>query len=149
MGRSSQVAIILIGIRKELVAGLSKGYLGLARSVKVPSGPAKYDVGSYDDIRGTVPGMDAHHVGQQAVMRDLVTDYNPGTAPSILVPKVGHTIRGPNGIVSRSTSGLESARDVVARDIRELRRVYPDVPNSKLQELIEMNREMYPGAMSK
>ncbi|MNP28553.1 hypothetical protein D3C76_1215230 [compost metagenome] len=37
-----------------------------------------------------------------------------------------------------------SARDVVARDIRELRRVYPDVPNAKLQELISLNKAMYP-----
>jgi hypothetical protein len=70
--------------------------------------------------------------------------YDPATAPSILVPKVGHTIRGPNGIVSRSTEGFSSARDVIARDIRELRRVYPDVPNSKLQELIQMNKDLYP-----
>lgn len=93
--------------------------------------------------------MDAHHVGQKAIMRDFVSNYDPGTAPSILVPKVGHTIRGPNGIVSRGTGSFESARDVVARDIRELRRVYPDAPNSQLQRLIRMNREMYPGAMSK
>lgn len=26
----------------------------------------------------------------------------------------------------------------------ELRRVYPDIPNSKLQELIEMNKKLYP-----
>lgn len=32
----------------------------------------------------------------------------------------------------------------MARDIRELRRVYPDAPNSQLQELINLNKEMYP-----
>jgi len=54
------------------------------------------------------------------------------------------------GIVSRSKlnpkTGLPftNARDLVARDIKELRRVYPDIPNQKLQELIRMNKEMYP-----
>jgi hypothetical protein len=113
------------------------------------SGPGKYTVGAYDDIRGAVPGLDAHHVGQKAVMDKFVPGYNPGTAPSILVPKVGHTIRGPDGIVSRSTDGFTNAREVVARDIFELRRVYPDVPNSSLRELIDMNKTMYPGPMTK
>ena len=113
------------------------------------SGPGKFTVGAYDDIRGTVPGLDAHHVGQKAVMDNFVPGYNPGTAPSILVPKVGHTIRGPDGIVSRSTDGFTNAREVVARDIFELRRVYPDVPNSSLRELIDMNKSMYPGPMTK
>jgi len=118
-------------------------------SVAAKSGPGKYTVGAYDDIRGTVPGLDAHHVGQKAVMDKFVPGYNPGTAPSILVPKVGHTIRGPDGIVSRSTDGFTNAREVVARDIFELRRVYPDVPNSSLRELIDMNKTMYPGPMTK
>lgn len=54
--------------------------------------------------------MDAHHVGQKAIMKNLVENYNPKTAPAINVPKVGHTISGPNGIVSRSTQGIDSAR---------------------------------------
>ena len=106
--------------------------------------PGKFRVGIYDDIRGTVPGLDAHHVGQKAVMGSLIPGYNPATAPAILVPKVGHTIRGPNGRLSTSTEGFTSARDVIARDIRELRRVYPDIPNSQLQELIQMNKNLYP-----
>ena len=99
----------------------------------------EFKVGAYNEIRGTVAGMDAHHVGQQALMKQLVPGYDAATAPSILVPKVGHTIRGPNGILSRSTNGIDSVRDLIARDINELRRVYPDAPNSRLQEPIEMN----------
>lgn len=56
---------------------------------------------------------------------------------------VGHTISGPNGIVSRSTTGIETARQLLARDIMELRRVYDDIPNSALKELIELNKKMY------
>ncbi|WP_261850181.1 hypothetical protein [Pectobacterium araliae] len=84
-------------------------------------------------------------------MKDLVEGYDPVTAPAILVPRVGHTVSKEGvGIVSRSRinskTGLpfDNARDVVARDIRELRRVYPDIPNSKLKELIDMNKKMYP-----
>jgi len=109
-----------------------------------PKGVAgKFDVGPYNKMKG-VPGLDAHHAGQSAAMKKVVKGYDPSTAPTIRVPKVGHTIKGPNGIVSRSTKGLDNARDILARDLRELRRVYPDVPNSKLRELIEMNKKMFP-----
>ena len=106
-------------------------------------GEAKYQVGAYKDIKGVV-GLDAHHAGQKATMKKLVDGYDPMTAPAINVPKVGHTIKGHNGIVSRSTKGITSARQLLARDIKELRRVYPDIPNSKLQELIDMNKKLYP-----
>ncbi|MGQ0798875.1 MAG: FG-GAP-like repeat-containing protein [Pseudomarimonas sp.] len=123
--------------------------IGVLKVAKAAGGaaktpPGKFTVGAYEDIRGTVPGLDAHHVGQKAVMGELVPGYNPATAPAILIPKVGHTIKGPNGILSRSTQGFTSGRDVIARDIRELRRVYPEVPNSQLQQLIRMNKDMYP-----
>ena len=125
------------------------------RTYVVPEGPSlapvnsKFTVGTYRDIRGTLPGFDAHHVGQKALMSELIPDYDPMTAPAILVPKVGHTIRGPNGIVSRNVEGLTTPRDVLARDVFELRRVYPDIANSQLQELIRMNRNAYPNAFAK
>ncbi|RDU22678.1 hypothetical protein DWV06_15410 [Anaerosacchariphilus polymeriproducens] len=92
-----------------------------------------------------VEGLDAHHAGQKAAMKKLVDGYDPMTAPAINVPEVGHTRKHfERGIVSRSTKGITNARQLLARDIRELRRVYPDIPNSKLQELIEMNKKLYP-----
>lgn len=115
----------------------------------VSNGTGKYTVGAYNEIKSTVPGLDAHHVGQKALMKDMIPGYDPATAPSILVPKVGHTIKGPNGIVSRSTEGLTTPRDVLARDVRELRRVYPDVPNPQLQQLIQMNKDAYPSSFAK
>jgi hypothetical protein len=108
--------------------------------------PGSFTVGAYDDIRGTVPGLDAHHVGQKAVMQKLVLDYNPGTAPAILVPRLGHTVGGGKGVVSRAVNGLTTVRDLIARDIREIRRMYPGVPASQLQELIRMNKKMYQSA---
>ncbi|RCW39606.1 hypothetical protein, partial [Paenibacillus prosopidis] len=106
-------------------------------------GSNKYQVGAYNDIKG-VEGLDAHHVGQKALMKKLVKNYDFNTAPAINVPKLGHTRRGPNGIVSRSTDGINSPRQLLARDIKELRRVYNDIPNSALKELIKLNKKMYP-----
>ncbi|WP_176428200.1 RHS repeat domain-containing protein, partial [Pantoea sp. VS1] len=117
--------------------------------------PEKWDVSSHQSnknaVKGKNLGLDSHHVGQKNIMKDLVEGYDPATAPAILVPRVGHTVSKEGlGIVSRSKinpkTGLPfaNARDVVARDIRELRRVYPEIPNSKLQELIKLNKSMYP-----
>jgi RHS repeat-associated protein len=124
--------------REALDAG---GYQMKASESGGPSG--KYQVGDYQDIKG-VEGLDAHHVGQKAVMKNLVENYDPKTAPAINVPKVGHTISGPNGIVSRNTKGIVNTRQVLARDLFELKRVYPDIPNSSYRELIDMNIKMYP-----
>lgn len=105
-------------------------------------------VGSYRELttlaKGT--GLEAHHVGQQALMKKFISDYNFMTAPAILVSKFGHTLG--SGVVSRSTRGFINARQVVARDVLELRRVYA-VPNSQLIELIQMNKQMYPKAFMK
>ncbi|QCT01644.1 hypothetical protein E6C60_0924 [Paenibacillus algicola] len=106
-------------------------------------GTGKYQVGAYKDIRG-VEGLDAHHAGQKAAMKKLVDNYDFNTAPAINVPKVGHTIKGPNGIVFRSTKGIDNPRQLLARDIRELRRVYDDIPNSALnkQKNVSRNEEV-------
>ena len=56
---------------------------------------SRYSVGPYDDLTAIRSGFDAHHVGQKAAMRRLVPGYDPATAPSILVPRVGHTVRAP------------------------------------------------------
>ena len=115
----------------------------------------KWDVSTHqankNAVKGKNLGLDSHHVGQKNLMKDLVEGYDPATGPAMLVPRVGHTVSKEGvGIVSRSSinprTGLPftSARDVVARDIRELRRVYPEVPNEKLQQLIALNKSMYP-----
>lgn len=106
-----------------------------------------FEVGSYKTLKGVEAGLDAHHVGQKALMRKFISGYDSNTAPSILVPKLGHTLG--KGVVSRKTTGLSNAREVLARDIFELRRVYPNIPNTSLQELIKMNKNMYPEAFLK
>ena len=101
-----------------------------------------YEVGRYCDIKGK-EGLDAHHVGQKALMRKFIPDYNYNTAPAINVPSIGHTSsnHGAIQVVSRSRKGITNARQVIARDIMELRRVYPDIPNTKLLKFI--NRKIY------
>ena len=37
---------------------------------------SKYDVGLYKEIKG-VPGLDAHHVGQKAIMKKFIRIYDP------------------------------------------------------------------------
>ena len=95
---------------------------------------AKYDIGKYDEMPNEA-GLDKHHVPQKAAMKKLDPNYDPAKGPSIKVPKVGHTIKGKNGIVSRSMKGINSLKDLMVRDISELRRVYPDIPESVLEEL--------------
>ena len=71
-----------------------------------------YILAPYQDIKG-VEGLDAHHVGQKALMKKVVADYDELTAPAINVPKLGHTKRHPErGIVSRSTKGITNARQL-------------------------------------
>ncbi|WP_317041458.1 RHS repeat domain-containing protein [Flavobacterium columnare] len=115
----------------------------------------EFDVGLHENLlkQKTNPDLRSHHVGQKVIMKDLVANYDEMKAPAILVDKVGHNNKKPGyepGIVSRSKINSKtgkpfgSARDLLARDIRELRRVYPNVPNSKLKELIDLNKKMYP-----
>lgn len=66
---------------------------------------------------------------------------------TIMVPKLGDT-QGA-GVLSRSMSGFSNAREVLARDIFELRRVYSNIPNSFCKELIQMNKTMYPRTIIK
>jgi RHS repeat-associated protein len=105
----------------------------------------RFYVGEYSALRKiTSPGLDAHHVGQAAAYERFIPGYDRGTGPAILVPKEGHTLPSPLGIVSRRAEGFSNAREVLARDIMELRRVYPAVPNSQLQRLIDLNKTKYP-----
>jgi hypothetical protein len=138
---ASKVAGDLVVVERLRTVGAAEG-LGFNSGL--------FRVGPFNEIQGKVLGLDAHHVGQKALLGDLIPGYNPLTGPSILVPKVGHTIRHlERGIVSRSVEGLTTPRSVLARDIIELRRVYRDIPNSQLQELIRFNKTTYPQSFRK
>jgi RHS repeat-associated protein len=114
----------------------------------------KWDVGQYNNLKKTSggTGLDSHHAGQQAFMKKLVSGYDPKTGPAILVPRNGHTRKDPltgKRLSTREPKGFENPRDLLARDIKELRRVYDDVPNNALNKLIDLNKTMYPGEFKK
>lgn len=76
-----------------------------------------------------------------------ISGNNPTNAPSILVPEIGHVTNMPGiGRVAATRGfffwGGTNARQVLARDIFELRRVYgsQSIPNSSPQQLIQMNK---------
>lgn len=78
-------------------------------------------------------------------MWKLDPNYDPSTATSILVPKIGHTISGSEGVVARTpTTGFESVEQLVKRDLNELKRVYPEIPETKLKEIVEQTKIGYP-----
>jgi RHS repeat-associated protein len=114
-----------------------------------------FEVGTYDILKIKSAGLDldAHHVGQGVLMNKFakVDGYDYAKAPAILVPSSGHTSIDPisGSRLSTNTKGINNARDLLARDVRELKRVYPDIPISKLQELTELNKKMYPNAFKK
>ena len=86
-------------------------------------------------------------------MKDFIPNYKSNDAPTIVVSTVRHNLKKgglPAGkqVVSRNGT-FKNTRDLLARDIKELRRVYPDIPNSKLKELINKNKKMYPDAFKK
>ncbi|WP_295121513.1 hypothetical protein [uncultured Chitinophaga sp.] len=142
------------GAALEVGGGLVARGLGLGGKAAVEvaeetvSSSRVWEVGAYNKLAGVESGLDAHHVGQKALMKNFIPSYDMKTAPAILVPEVGHTTKGAFGIVSRSTKGFTNARQVLARDIFELRRVYKadGIPNSSLQQLIDLNKTKYPGA---
>ncbi|MEM9681576.1 MAG: RHS repeat-associated core domain-containing protein, partial [Bacteroidota bacterium] len=106
-----------------------------------------WKVGKYNKLLALKSGLQAHHVGQKALMKQFIPGYSWRRAPSILVPALGHT---QGTVVSRSTNqGIKNARQLLARDIFELRKIYPNIPNSQLQELIQLNKKMYPNAFIK
>ncbi|WP_399628948.1 hypothetical protein [Sporosarcina sp. SG10008] len=141
-------AIVQKGFKLDFISGTKQSkYQGNLSVKKVTTiekkskVTGKYQVGAYKDSKG-VEGLDAYHAGQKAVMKKFVNNYDSNTALATNALKVGHTIKGPNGIVSRSTKGIENPRQLLAMDTMELRRVYDDIPYSTLKELVELNKNV-------
>ena len=106
-----------------------------------------WEVGLHSDLKKVGNGLNSHHVGQKAVMKKLVKGYDVEKAPAILVPEYGHVFG--KKVLSRITKGFNSVEQLLKRDFRELRRVYPDIPESALEELLELNKKMYPSSFPK
>ncbi|WP_231624290.1 hypothetical protein, partial [Yersinia similis] len=106
----------------------------------------KYEVGTFDDLqrRSKVgDGLDIHHAAQKHPAGQVISGYDPKTAPSIALPRAEHklipTMKGPF---------TGTARDLLAKDIRDLRN-YTNAPPSTIKDLIRLNKEMFPDVFTK
>lgn len=140
-GSAATAAVTLAGIFNPSLAVVR--LRGILRASK---GLSKYEVGAFDVMKGRSvagDGLDIHHAMQKQPAGQFVKGYDPLTAPSISVPRAEH-IQIPN--LRGDYTG--TARELLARDIRNLRN-YTNAPNGSLRELIDLNKQTYPGAFGK
>ncbi|MGQ9601035.1 MAG: RHS repeat-associated core domain-containing protein [Anaerolineae bacterium] len=99
-----------------------------------------YDIGTAEDLLArSVPGdrLQVHHVPQAHPASQVMPGYDPSTAPEIALPDYEHyAIPNLRGVYGGTT------RDLVARDLWNLR-MYTGAPNSALQQLLNLIRQMY------
>jgi RHS repeat-associated protein len=118
--------------------------LGLARCG--PEGVGEYEVGTYNSLKGrSIPddGIEIHHAVQKHPAGQVVPGYDPKSGPSIALPRGEH-----REIPTMKGGYAGSARDLLAKDIRDLR-TNTNAPNSALRELIQLNKDMFPGAFAR
>lgn len=111
----------------------------LARTVK-------YEVGIFNDLKSRSvvgDGLDIHHVAQKHPAGQTVSGYDPNTGPSIALPQSEHV-----QIPTQRGAATMSPRNQLAKDIRDLRK-YTNAPNSNLQQLINLNKSIYPASFFK
>jgi RHS repeat-associated protein len=109
-------------------------------------GVRAYEVGTYNTLKArSVVGdtLDIHHVGQASPMGQLLPGYNRATAPAIALPELEHGL-----IPTVRSETTMTPRGLLANDIWNLRN-FTEAPNSSLQNLIQLNKEMYPGGFKK
>ena len=115
--------------------------------LKCPEKPVQeYEVGTYNDLKNkSAPndGLDIHHVTQKHPAGQVIDGYDGNKAPSIAVPTKEH-----RKIPTSKGSYEGNARDLLAKDISDLRQ-YTNAPNSALQQLIDLNKKMYPNSFIK
>jgi RHS repeat-associated protein len=109
-------------------------------------GVGKYEVGTYDALKSRSvagDGLDIHHAMQKNPAGQVVGGYNPGNGPSIAIPRGEHS-----GIPTVKGEYTGTARELLAKDIRDLRN-NTNAPNSSLRELIDLNKQTFPGTFGK
>ncbi len=101
-----------------------------------------YEVGTFRQFdNASLSGDDLaiHHVGQHHAAQQVAPGHTYRGGPAIALPTAEHArIRNLPGTVSLTP------RQLLARDIWNLRR-FTNAPNSALRELIDLNRQTYPG----
>jgi RHS repeat-associated protein len=106
---------------------------------------ASYEVGTFGTLakRSRGDGLEIHHGAQKHPASQVISDYDAKNGPSIALPRGEH-----RQIPTISGEYRGTARDLLAKDIRDLRN-YTNAPNRSLQELIQINKSMYPSSFSK
>ncbi len=123
--------------------------VGTANSLNKATGTKKavekYDVGDYNDLRkrsAPKDDLDLHHVPQKHPAGQVIDGYDPKTGPTIALPKSDHKT-----IPTKKGTYTGTARDQLAKDAKDLRSV--GVPNNKVQEVINYNKNKFPEAYKK
>jgi RHS repeat-associated protein len=109
-------------------------------------GLAPYALGTYDALRArSIVGdaLDIDHVVQANPAAQIIPGYLRSGAPSIALSEAEHSL-----IPRLSGPYTGTARDLLAWDIRNLRK-FTNAPNSSLQDLINLNKQMYPAPFVK
>ena len=140
-------AMKMVGKGVGKILGHTDEMRGATRGDHAAKAPVQaFEVGTADALKARSvvgDGLDIHHVAQAHPLEQVIPGYNRATGPAITVPRAQHstipTVRGP-------FTGI--ARDQLANDIWDLRN-YTDAPNSSLQDLINLNKQMYPGPYTK
>jgi len=99
-----------------------------------------WEVGPANELKARSIGdkLDVHHAVQAHPAEQIIPGYNRATGPAITVPENLH------GQIPKVTGVYQdTARNLLGRDIRALRRV--GAPRDALRELIKLNKESYPG----
>lgn len=109
---------------------------------EIKSTVQKYEVNTAENLaKNSVKEdkLDIHHVPQSQPAKNVIEGYDKAKAPAIALPQAEHkaipTLKG--------TTTAGNARQQLAKDIRDLRN-HTNAPNSSLQRLIDLNKQMYP-----
>ena len=140
-----QILVPELGGIEAVAAGLG-GEVAGAAAVETGDGIYSYAVGRYSQLKSISEvgdGLDIHHVIQASPASQIIADYARSAGASIALPAAEHaTVPRLSGQFSGS------ARSLLARDISNLR-TFTNAPNSALQQLIDLNKQLFPGSFLK
>lgn len=128
------------------VATLGQSTRATAATRSIANTVTAYEVSTFNTLRARSAAGDAldlHHAMQASPAQQVIPSYNRSTAPAIALPRIEHQM-----IPNLSGAYAGGARDLLALDIRNLRN-YTNAPNTALQDLIQLNKTLYPTAFGR
>jgi hypothetical protein len=120
--------------------------VGGLRGISAARAVSAYEVGAYNALKArSVVGdaLEAHHAVQASPAKQIIPGYLRRTGPSIALPKTEHDV-----VPRILGSYTGTTRDLLANDISNLRK-FTKAHNTAIQDLIELNKAMYPKAFTK